>query len=98
MHEVHILTYGHHFDPKKEAANVRKHGVSLTEGDGVLNDPMALTIEDTSAVGEQRFVTIGANTFGHLRIVVYTHRGDDERIISVRKPEPKEVRAYEKGI
>ena len=47
------------FDPKKEAANVRKHGVSLTEGDGVLNDPMALTIEDTSAVGEQRFVTIG---------------------------------------
>jgi len=85
------------FDPKKEAANVRKHGVSLTEGDGVLNDPMALTIEDTSAVGE-RFVTIGANAFGHLRIVVYTHRGDDERIISVRKPEPKEVRAYEKGI
>ena len=86
------------FDPKKEAANVRKHGVSLTEGDGVLNDPVALTIEDTSAVGEQRFVTIGANAFGHLRIVVYTHRGDDERIISVRKPEPKEVRAYEKGI
>ena len=86
------------FDPKKEAANVRKHGVSLTEGDGVLNDQMALTIEDTSAVGEQRFVTIGANTFGHLRIVVYTHRGDDERIISVRKPEPREVRAYEKGI
>ncbi len=86
------------FDPKKEAANVRKHGVSLTEGDGVLNDPMALTIEDTSAVGEQRFVTIGANAFGHLKIVVYTHRGDDERIISVRKPEPKEVRAYEKGI
>jgi len=33
-----------------------------------------------------------------LRIVVYTHRGDDERIISVRKPEPREVRAYEKGI
>ena len=86
------------FDPKKEVANVRKHGVSLTEGDGVLNDPMGLTIEDSSAVGEQRFVTIGANAFGHLRIVVYTHRGDDERIISVRKPEPKEVRAYEKGI
>ena len=98
MHEVHILTYEHPFDPKNEAANVRKHGVSLTEGDGVLNDLMALTIEDTSAVGERRFVTIGANAFGHLRIVVYIHRGDDERIISVRKPEPREVRAYEKGI
>jgi len=33
------------FDPAKDAANRRKHGVSLTEGDGVLNDPLALTIE-----------------------------------------------------
>ncbi len=86
------------FDPKKEASNIRKHGVSLTEGDGVLNDPMSLTVEDTSAVGEQRLVTIGANVFGQLMVVVYTNGGDDERIISVRKPEPKEVRAYEKGI
>jgi uncharacterized DUF497 family protein len=86
------------FDPKKDAENLRKHGMSLVEGDGVLNDPLALTIEDTAAVGERRFVTIGANVFGQLRVVVYTHRGEDERIISVRKPEPKEVRDYEKGI
>jgi uncharacterized DUF497 family protein len=25
------------FDPKKDAANIKKHGVSLAEGDGVLN-------------------------------------------------------------
>ena len=86
------------FDPKKEAANLRKHGISLAEGDGVLSDPLALTVEDTAAVGEQRFVTIGANVFGRLRVVVFTHRGEDQRIISVRKPEPKEVREYEKGI
>ena len=47
------------FDPKKNAANLRKHGVSLAEGDGVLNDPLALTAEDLSAAGEQRFVSIG---------------------------------------
>jgi uncharacterized DUF497 family protein len=52
------------FDPKKDAANLKKHGVSLTEGDGVLSDPLAVTIEDESAEGEQRFVTLGANTFG----------------------------------
>ena len=97
MHEVHILTYGHHLR-SEERSGERSETRRLSYRDGVLNDPMALTIEDTSAVGEQRFVTIGANAFGHLRIVVYTHRGDDERIISVRKPEPKEVRAYEKGI
>lgn len=86
------------FDPAKDAANLRKHGISLTEGDGVLNDPLALTIEDSSSQGEQRFISIGMNVFGKLRVVVYALRGDDARIISVRKAEPKEVRAYEKGI
>ena len=86
------------FDPKKDAANLRKHGISLAEGDGVLNDPLALTIEDLSSQGEQRFVSIGMNVFGKLRVVVYTLRNEDARLISVRKAEPKEVRAYEKGI
>ena len=86
------------FDPTKDASNRKKHGVSLTEGDGVLNDPLALTIEDFSSQGEQRFVSIGTNAFGSLRVVVYTLRGDDARIISVRKAEPKEIRTYEKGV
>ena len=30
------------FDPNKHAANRKKHGISLAEGDGVLNDPLAL--------------------------------------------------------
>jgi uncharacterized DUF497 family protein len=38
------------------------------------------------------------NVFGKLRVVVYTLRGDDARIISVRNAEPKEVRSYEKGV
>jgi uncharacterized protein len=86
------------FDPKKDAANLKKHGVSLTEGDGVLSDPLALTIEDESAEGEQRFVTMGANTFGSLMVVVWTPRDDDVRIISVRKPTSKERRNYEEGV
>ena len=86
------------FDPTKDASNLQKHGISLTEADGVLNDPLALTIEDVTAEGERRFVSIGANVFGQLRVVVFTLRGDDARIISARKPEPKEIRAYEEGI
>ncbi len=86
------------FDPKKDAANLKKHGVSLSEGDGVLNDPLAITVEDESAEGEQRFVTIGMNVFGSLMVVVHTPRGDEVRIISVRTADPKERRAYEKGV
>ena len=86
------------FDPKKDAENRKKHGVSLAEGDGVLSDPLALTVEDESAEGELRFVTIGANTFGSLMIVAWTPRGDDERIIPVRKPTRKEKKTYEEGV
>ena len=86
------------FDPKKDAANIKKHGVSLSEGDGVLNDPLALTVEDGNAEGEQRYVTIGMNVFGTLMVVVHTPRRDGPRIIAVRKPDPKERRDYEKGV
>ena len=86
------------FDSKKDAANVKRHGVSLSEGDGVLNDPLAITVEDDSAEGEHRFVTVGMNLFGSLMVVVYTPRQDGVRIISVRKADPKERRNYEKGI
>ena len=40
------------FDPRKDAANVAKHGVSLATGDGVLHDPLAITIEDSAALDE----------------------------------------------
>jgi len=85
------------FDPTKNAANLRKHGVSLAEGDGVLNVPLALTIEDETTQGERRFATLGANVFGALMVVVWTQRDEVIRLISVREAEPKERRAYEEG-
>ena len=86
------------FDPAKDAENCRKHGVSLADGDGEISDPLALTIEDDAAEGEQRFVTVGVNSFGVLMVVVFTDRDDDPRLISVRKATPRERRTYEKGI
>jgi uncharacterized protein len=86
------------FDPSKDATNLKKHGVSLAEGDGVLNDPLAVTIENESSAREQRFVTLGANTFGFPMVVVWTPRDNDVRIISVRKPTRKERRTYEEGV
>jgi uncharacterized protein len=83
------------FDPEKNEINLAKHGIPLSEGDGVLNDPMALSREDIFTEDEQRFISIGINFFGQLRVVVYHYRDDVVRIISVRRPEPNEVRAYE---
>jgi uncharacterized DUF497 family protein len=36
---------GSRFDPDKDAVNIVKHGLSLVEGEGVLNDPLGLTVE-----------------------------------------------------
>jgi uncharacterized protein len=69
----------------------------LSEGDGVLYDPLALTVEDTAALDEQRWQTLGMFAFGKLMIVVWTQRDRDMRLISVRKAGPKERRDYEKG-
>jgi uncharacterized DUF497 family protein len=51
------------FDPKKNAANIAKHGVSLATGDGVLHDPLAITVEDSSALGEPRWITVWYQLF-----------------------------------
>ena len=86
------------FDPAKAKTNLRKHGVSFAHAEQALRDPMALTIEGPDAQGEQRFVTIGMNVFGKLMVVVHTPRRDAPRFISVRKPDPRERRNYEKGV
>jgi uncharacterized protein len=86
------------FDPNKDTANLAKHGVSLAAGDGVLHDPLAITIDDSSAMHEQRWVSVGANTLGALMVVVWTERGEEIRLISVRPATPKERKTYEKGI
>ena len=70
----------------------------MLEGDGVPDDPFVLVIEQEAESGEQRFLGIGRNVFGQIRVVVYTYRGDSIRYISVRKPVPREVRNYEEGI
>jgi uncharacterized DUF497 family protein len=42
------------YDPGKAAANLRKHGVSFADAEGVLEDALALTVPDPDAEGENR--------------------------------------------
>ena len=65
---------GPKFDPDKDAANIVKHGLSLVEGEGVLNDPLGLTVEDESSAGESRWITVGINAGGEVLVVVWTER------------------------
>ena len=83
------------WDITKAAANIRNHGIEFSHAATVLDDPMAVTLEDTRQ-GEQRFVTVGSDLLGRVLVVVYAYLGEDEiRLISARKATPKERRIYE---
>ena len=62
------------FDPAKAATNLKKHKVSFADAEGVLHDPLDVTVEDCSSTGERRFVGIGLGNAGEQLVVVYTER------------------------
>jgi len=47
------------YDPTKAAENLKKHGVSFADAEGVLQDPLAATVEDPDAKRERRFISLG---------------------------------------
>ena len=60
------------FDPAKAAGNLRKHGVSFADAEGVFADPLALHRADPDAEGEERSVAVGEDWLGQVMVVVYT--------------------------
>lgn len=83
------------YDPAKAVANLKKHRVSFADAEGVLEDPLALTVQDPDSEGETRFISIGMGSAGELLVVVYTERNGEYRIISARRPTRKERKSYE---
>ena len=82
------------FDPSKARINLRKHKVSFAHAEQALRDPLAVTIEDPDAEGEQRFVTLGMDALGRVLVVVHTPRDNHTRLISARKASRGEVEQY----
>ncbi len=86
------------WDPKKAETNFRKHKVRFSDAESVLFDPLALTLEEQSISGEQRFVSLGAEALGRVIVLVYTEVQDGFRIISARRATSSERSRYEEGI
>ena len=86
------MTY--RWDRHKARVNLDKHGIDFAEAVAVLEDDTALTLDDDHP-DEERFITIGSDTFGRVLVVVYTWRGDVVRLISARKATPRERQQYE---
>ncbi len=83
------------FDPNKAAGNLKKHGVSFADAEGVFIDPLAIHCPDPDAQDADRFIAMGTGSVGVVMVVVYTLRGDEIRLISARRATRYEVKSYE---
>ncbi len=84
------------WDPNKDAANRRKHGVGFREAATVFGDPLSTTVPDYDhSASEERFLTIGKSARGRLMVVAHADEGESIRIISARPVTRRERKFYE---
>jgi uncharacterized protein len=86
------------WDPKKAAADLRKHDVPFQEAATIFGDPLAITFEDPDhSENEHRYITFGMSVRRRLIVVSHTDRRNRTRIISARLMDRKERKIYEEG-
>ena len=86
------------WDPKKAAANQRKHGVSFDEAATAFADPYGIVVDDPRhSTEEVRVALLGHSESGRLLAVMFTERGDRIRLISARRATRREHRHYEEA-
>lgn len=81
------------YDEKKSQKNLTKHGIDFDAAQSLWNDPDLLEIP-AKTTDEARFLIIGVIGHKHWSAVI-TYRGDNIRIISVRRSRVEEVNLYE---
>ena len=98
-----MLRYNFNWDPAKEKINIRKHEVAFRRAATVFRDPNQLSIYDEEhSEDEDRWITIGIDGSGILRIVIHTFEQVAEdsckiRIVSARKATTVEAKQYREG-
>ena len=85
------------WDDAKAALSLARHRIDFLDAIEVFLDPFRLELEDDREdYGELRLKTVGMVN-GVVTAVLFTLRGERTRIISARKAEPNERRAYHEG-
>lgn len=86
------------WDPLKAERNLAKHGVPFEETATAFGDPLGrITDDPRHSVDEEWFVLLGLSQQQHLLAVMFVEREEAIRIISARRPIPRERRDYEQS-
>ena len=93
MKEVEFI-----WDEKKNAANIKKHGIDFQEAATVFFDDYAILFDDPDhSQDEERFLILGFSYRLRLLIVCHCYRKNEKviRLISARKATNNERKWYE---
>lgn len=90
---VYLLYMEFEFNEEKSTSNKAKHGIDFVEAQELWDDPDLIEIPVRTS-DEIRFLVIGRIS-GKCWSAVITYRGDNIRIISVRRARKEEVNIYE---
>ncbi len=82
------------FDPDKDTANRRKHGLSLADAERMEFDTALYRPDRRHVYGEDRIQALGFID-GGLHMLVFTMRGAVLRAISLRKANARERNRYD---
>lgn len=81
------------FDPAKRRATLDARGLDMARAAEVFEGDV-LTVQDTRAdYGERRYITVG-RLDQRMVVLIWTPRGSDRRIISLRKANDREQALY----
>lgn len=81
------------FDPAKRLATLTERGLDFLDAQKVFVGERLEMVDDRFDYGEERLLTIGLLA-GRMVVVIWTRRGDERRIISMRKANDREQDFY----
>lgn len=81
------------WDKAKRLENLRKHQIDFADAEKIFRGLTFTVEDDREAYGEQRFLTLGLLE-DQVVSVTHTERGEEIRIISIRKATKHEARFY----
>ena len=81
------------FDEAKHAATLKARGLDMARAEEVFADATLTVEDDRQDYGEVRYITIGFLDQAMV-VLVWTHRDDAHRIISMRRANERERRLY----
>ena len=85
------------WDEAKNKDNLSKHGLSFEDAERVFSGP-CVTFEDRRFdYDEARFITLGLLA-GRVVVIAHTPRGENTRIISMRKANSREQKTYQERL